>query len=193
MRIWVGDGREPFFAEECLDLFWSVILLREQSLTVSRKQSLTALWNQKKCCQTCDPTNGIYSAVLMKQDLHATSNFYLPWNEAYKHSLSFSSHLFSMPCREGKNNWQHFFINFFIKRLFCLKTLCLLDAVCNHIQVQDQELIPTRLGYFHVGKDFWVQYFFPSNLICILIAYKNKLVLMYNLSESWHGRGIHAT
>jgi len=54
--------------------------------------------NRGKCNRTCDPTDGLFSSVLMRQDLHVADSSYLPWNEAYEHSLSLSSLLLLMPC-----------------------------------------------------------------------------------------------
>ena len=51
----------------------------------------------------------------MRQDLRVADSSYLPWNEAYEHSLSLSSHLFLVPCYEGKPNERHFFADIFIK------------------------------------------------------------------------------
>jgi hypothetical protein len=57
----------------------------------------------------CHPTSTdeLFSAVLMRQDLHVADSSYLPWNEAYKHSRTLSSHLLLMPCWEGKPNGRH--------------------------------------------------------------------------------------
>ena len=52
----------------------------------------------------------------MRQDLHVADSSYLPWNEAYDHSLSLSSHLFLVPCYEGEPNVRHFLADIFIKR-----------------------------------------------------------------------------
>jgi len=54
--------------------------------------------NRGKCNRTCDPTDGLFSSVLMRQDLHVADSSYLPWSEAYEHSLSLSSLLLLMPC-----------------------------------------------------------------------------------------------
>jgi hypothetical protein len=56
-----------------------------------------------------DPTNVLFSFVLMKQDLDVADSSYLPWSEAYKHSLSLSSLLLSMPCWEGKPYGRRFY------------------------------------------------------------------------------------
>ena len=57
-----------------------------------------------------------FSPVLMRQDLCAADSSYLPWNEAYEHSLTLSSHLFLVPCYEVEPNELHFFADIFIKR-----------------------------------------------------------------------------
>ena len=72
--------------------------------------------NQGKCNQTRDSTEPLFSSVSMRQDLHVADSSYLPWNEAYDHSLSLSSHLFLVPCYEGEPNERHFFADIFIKR-----------------------------------------------------------------------------
>ena len=92
--------------------------------------------NQGKCNRTCDPTDWLFSSVLMRQDLRVADSSYLPWNEAYEHSLSLSSHLFLVPCYEGKPNERHFFADIFIKRVFCLKhhvkfVACCLNTDCS--------------------------------------------------------------
>ncbi len=84
------------------------------------------LW---KCYQTCNPTNGLsllsWRNTTYKLQIARLSS-YLPWNEAYKHSRTLSSHLLFMPCCEGKPNGRHFFAKFLIKQGFYLKILCLL-------------------------------------------------------------------
>jgi hypothetical protein len=58
---------------------------------------------------TDDPTNGLFSAVLMRHNLHVADSSYLLWNELYKRSRSLASHLLLMHCLKGK---QHFFAKF---------------------------------------------------------------------------------
>jgi hypothetical protein len=53
--------------------------------------------NQRKCHHTCNSTEGLFSAVLMRHDLHVADPSYLPWNEAYE-----LSHLFCYWCLAGK-------------------------------------------------------------------------------------------
>ncbi len=122
VRIWIGAGGEPFCAEECLDQFQNIILLscNNPSLQI---YLLCEIW--RKCYQTCSSTYGLFSAVLMRNDLHVADRSYSPWNEAYNHSLPLSSHslpltshLLSMPCWEGKADGQIFFANFFHKQGF---------------------------------------------------------------------------
>ena len=72
--------------------------------------------NQGKCNRTRDDTDPLFSTVLMRQDLRVADSSYLPWNEAYEHSLSLSSHLFLVPSYEGKPNGRHFLADIFIKR-----------------------------------------------------------------------------
>ncbi len=71
--------------------------------------------NGRKCYRTCDPTNGLSAAVLIRQDLHVADGSYFSCDEAYKHSVTLSSHLLSMPCWEGKPNGRQFFAEIFIK------------------------------------------------------------------------------
>ncbi len=78
--------------------------------------------NQRKCHQMsqCDSPDGLFSAVLMRHDLHVADCSYLPWNEAYKHSLSLSSLLFMMNW-DGIPNELHFFAEIFTVE-FCKMT-----------------------------------------------------------------------
>ncbi len=121
--------------------------------------------NQGKCNQTCEPTNGVFSSVPTRQDLHIADRSYLPWIEAYGHSLSLSYLLLMMPCLEGKPDERHFFAEFFINRwFFSLKkvsTLCL--AVCMQITVRFVSLIrtPSRFRLSRISR-FWGQCCFPS-------------------------------
>ena len=80
--------------------------------------------NRGKCNRTRDDTEPLFSSVLMRQDLRVADSSYLPWNEAYDHSLSLSSHLFVVPCYEGEPNELHFFADIFIKRWFCTEKSC---------------------------------------------------------------------
>ena len=80
--------------------------------------------NRGKCNRTRDSTEPLFSPVLMRQDLHVADSSYLPWNEAYEHSLFLSSHLFLVLCYEGKPKERHLFADMFIKRLFCSKKSC---------------------------------------------------------------------
>jgi hypothetical protein len=57
--------------------------------------------NRGKCNQTCEPTSRVFSSALMRQNLHVADSIFIPWNEAYYHSMSLSSLLLSMPCWEG--------------------------------------------------------------------------------------------
>ena len=53
--------------------------------------------NRGKCNRTRDDTEPLFSSVSMRQDLHVADSSYLPWNEAYDHSLSLS-HLICFWC-----------------------------------------------------------------------------------------------
>ncbi len=64
-------------------------------------RSLSEIWG--KCNRTCDPTTDRpFSSVPMRQDPNVADSSYVPWYEAYEHSLSLSSLLLLMPCWEGK-------------------------------------------------------------------------------------------
>ena len=72
--------------------------------------------NRGKCNRTRNATEPLFSSVLMRQDLRVADSSYLPWNEAYEHTLSLTSHLFLVPCYEGEPKERHFFAEMFIKR-----------------------------------------------------------------------------
>ena len=74
--------------------------------------------NRAKCDWTCDPTDEVFSSVLMRQDLHVADSSYLPCYEAYERSLVLSSHLLLTPCGEGEPKQQQFLAEMFIKRRF---------------------------------------------------------------------------
>ncbi len=111
VKIWIEAGREPSCAEECLDLSQNIIHLSgEQSLTADSLSEFHSFCrNGRKCYQTCNLTDGLFSAVLMRHNLHVADSSYFQWNESYNHTLSLASHLLLMPCWEGKPNGQHFF------------------------------------------------------------------------------------
>ncbi len=69
VRIWIGAGwePEPSCAEECLDLHQNIIHLSREHLSL---QIHLFSENQRKCYQKCDFTYGLFSAVLMRQNLH---------------------------------------------------------------------------------------------------------------------------
>ena len=111
--------------------------------------------NRGKCNRTRDSTEPLFSAVLMRQELLVADSSYLPWNEAYEHSLSLSSHLFLVLCYEDEPNERHFFAEIFIKRWFCSKKSCRiccmlakygLKFMISHAQSLDFE--------FHIQVDF---------------------------------------
>ena len=91
--------------------------------------------NRGKCNRTRDDTEPLFSSVSMRQDLHVADSSYLPWNEAYDHSLSLSSHLFLVPCYEGKPKEKQFIADISLKDgsartnhvkfvAYCLNTDC---------------------------------------------------------------------
>ena len=75
--------------------------------------------NRAMCRWTCDPTDEVFSSVLMRQDLHVSDRSYLPWYEAYERSLALSSHLLSTPCGEGEPKQRQFLAEMFIKTWCC--------------------------------------------------------------------------
>ena len=118
--------------------------------------------NRGKCNRTCEPTNGFFSSALMRQDLHVADSSYLPWNEAYAHSLSLSSLLLSMPCWEGKPNGRHFFAEIFIKSWFCSKKLCLLRCMLSACRLEFMIYHLSSLDFdFHMSVDFGFNVLFP--------------------------------
>jgi hypothetical protein len=54
--------------------------------------------------ETLDPTDGLFSAALMNQNLSVADSSNLPWNEACKHSLTLSSLLLLIPCWREKDS-----------------------------------------------------------------------------------------
>ena len=120
--------------------------------------------NQGKCNRTCNPTNRLFSSVLMRQDLHVADSSYLPWNEAYEHSLSLSSHLFLVPCYEDKPNERHFFADIFIKRWFCSKKSCRICCMLSEYGLQFMVSHAPSLGFeFHIQVDFGFNDLFSHN------------------------------
>jgi hypothetical protein len=101
VRIWIGAGREPSCAEEFLDLSQNIIHLSGNNPSL---QIRLFCGNQRKCYHISYPANGLFSAVLIRHDLHVADCSCLRWNESFKHSLSLASHLLLMPCCEGRHN-----------------------------------------------------------------------------------------
>ncbi len=61
-----------------------------------------------------------FSAILMRHDLHVEDRSYLPWNEAYKYSVSLIS--FVINALLGRHaQWATLFLRIFIKHRFCSK------------------------------------------------------------------------
>ena len=119
----------------------------------------------------------------MRQDLHVADSSYLPWNEAYEHSLSLSSLLFSMPCWEGETNERHFFAEMFIKRWFYSEKLCLLCCILSVYRLQIMIYFLSSLDFdFHIPVDFGLNVLFPHI----------SSVLHWNSMEtSWFSLVIH--
>ncbi len=101
-------------------------------------------------------------AVLMRHSLHVADSCYLPWNEAYRHSLSLSSLLLLMRCWEGMPNERHFFTKKNIKQGFCSKILCLLCFMLStcRFQFMTAHLFSCHFD-FHVLVDFGFNISFP--------------------------------
>ena len=111
--------------------------------------------NRGKCNWTRDSTEQLFSSVLMRQDLLVAGTSYLPWNEAYEHSLSLSSHLFLVPCYEGEPNEHHFLADIFIKRWFCSKKSCQICCMLAKYWLKFMISHAQSLGFeFHIQVDF---------------------------------------
>ena len=111
--------------------------------------------NRGKCNRTRDSTEPLFSSVLMRQDLRVADSSYLPWNEAYEHTLSLSSHLFLVPCYEGEPKERHLFADMFIKRLFCSKKSCWICCMMSEYWLQFMISHALSLGFeFHIQVDF---------------------------------------
>ena len=96
------SGLEPTGMPLVLKNAW--ICFRTSSSSLGNSPSLqnhSFCENQEKCNQTCEPTSRVFCSALMRQDLLVADSIFIPWNEAYYHSLSLSSLLLSMPCRDG--------------------------------------------------------------------------------------------
>ncbi len=77
---WWESGQEPAGKPLMLKNAW--VCFRKSIFLVENNLSLQFCENQRKCHQpeTCYPTYGLFSAVLMRQDLHVADRLYLPWN-----------------------------------------------------------------------------------------------------------------
>ena len=150
VRIWRGAGRQPAHAHECLDLFQNINLIRRQQPSASD----SLIWWKSRKVQP-DSAKPLFSSVLMRQDLRVADSSYLPWNEAYDHSLSLSSHLFLVPCYEGEPNERHFFADIFIKRWFCSKKSCRICCMLAKYGLKFMISHAQSLGFeFHIQVDF---------------------------------------
>ncbi len=86
----------------------------------------------RKCYRTRDPTHGLSSAILLRQDLHFAESSNLPCNEAYKYLLTLSSHLLSMPSWEGKPNGRQLLPRFSLNNDFVRNFCVYLVSWCLH-------------------------------------------------------------
>ena len=111
--------------------------------------------NRAKCYWMCDPTDEVFSSVLMRQDLHVADSSYLPYYEAYERSLALSSHLLLTPCGEGEPKQQHFLAVMFIKRRFWSKQMCRHCCMLSWYCLQFMIYHASSLGvYFHIHIAF---------------------------------------
>ena len=118
--------------------------------------------NRAKCDWTCDPTDEVFSSVLMRQDLHLADSSYLPWYEAYERSLSLSSHFLLMPCWEGEPKQRQFSDEMFIKTWFCSKKMCLHCCMLSWYWLEFMIYHVSSLGFdFYIPIDFGLNVLFP--------------------------------
>jgi hypothetical protein len=115
--------------------------------------------------------------------VHLADSTYLPWNEANEHSLSLSSLLLLMPCRESKPDGRQFFAEILIKRLLCSTTLCLL---CCMLPTRRLELMINSSSLicfiFHLIVLFGFNFLFPHIL---------SVVQHNSIEKSWFPLTIH--
>jgi hypothetical protein len=123
-------------------------------------QSHSFCENWGKCNQICGQTNEAFPS---SKTYNVADSSCLPGNEAYKHSLSLSSLLLSMPCWEGTPNGRHFFAEKFIKRWFCSKTLCLFCCMLSACRLASIICDLSSIGFdFHLHVDLGSTCLFPS-------------------------------
>ncbi len=139
--------------------------------------------NGGKCNRTCDPADGVFSSVPMRQDLIVADSSYLTWYEAYEHFLSLSSLLLWMPCWEGKPKERHFFTKIFIKRQSCSKNMCLFCCILSVYRLQFMIYLLSSLGFdFHIPVDFGFNVLFPH---IFAVLHRNSV------ETSWFSLVIH--
>jgi hypothetical protein len=102
----------------------------------------------------------------MRQGLNVADSSYLQMNEAYKHHLSLSSRLLSMPCWEGKPIGRRIFANVFIQNLF-QHGACCLDADKGFLfLIYDF----SSLGFnFDMSVDFGFNFRFPYIFVVLYL------------------------
>ncbi len=122
--------------------------------------------NWAKCDWTCDPTDEVFSSVLMRQDLHLADSSYLPWYEAYD-ALCLSHHIFYW-CLAGKASpsSDDFWMICSLKHDSAQrKYVCIVACCLILITVHDLLRVLTWFRFSHPHR-FWVEYSFPSYLFC---------------------------
>jgi hypothetical protein len=88
--------------------------------------------NRGKYHRIWDSTYGLFSAVLMRNDVHVADCSYLPWNEAYKHSLPLPSHLLSMLAGKASPMGNSFSPKFSLNKDYVRKCCVYIVSCCLH-------------------------------------------------------------
>jgi hypothetical protein len=143
MAVSVVGGWESEQEPTCTQLknAWSCHCFRTSFSHVENKPGWDSLvlWNQRRCSQTCYPTERLLSVVLMRKYLHvAEKSYQFTMNETCKHSLSFSPYFFLMPCRKGKPNCKTYSQKFSWNHDSIWKTCAYLVA-CYCMQIRGHE------------------------------------------------------
>ncbi len=163
------SGKEVTGSSLVLKNAW--ICLRASFSSVGNNPSLrihSIRENRAKCYWTCDPTDEVFSSVLMRQDLLVADSSYLPWYEAYERSLALSSHLLLTPCGEGEPKQQQFLAEMFIKRRFWSKKMCRYCCMLSLYWLQFMIYHASSLGFdFHIPIDFGLNVLF-SHIFSVL-------------------------
>ena len=151
------------------------ICLRASFSSVGNNPSLrihSICENQARCYWNrnwmCDPTDEVFSSVLMRQDLLVANSSYLPWDEAYERSLALSSHLLLKPCWEGEPKQQQFLAEMFIKRQFWSEKMCRHCFMLSLDYIKFMIYPASSLGFeIHITVDFGLNVLF-SHIFSVL-------------------------